>query len=157
MLSRRFSGCRSHWETNLQSTVALPLSPTSVANRHLKDLKMASMLAAPSPFIYPVRVDRQTRLSPARDPDPLTVTPAETADFHLSPAPTYRLPEDKLRRLRVVHIGSGLSGLTFAMMAKWRLKQVDVQIYEKNEELGGTWLENVYPGTKKKEKGRGGR
>jgi 4-hydroxyacetophenone monooxygenase len=41
-------------------------------------------------------------------------------------------------------IGAGISGLAVAH----RLRQagIAVTIFEKNEEVGGTWLENVYPG-----------
>lgn len=51
-------------------------------------------------------------------------------------------PYDTRRKLRVVHIGAGASGITFAKFAEDRLKNVDVQIYEKNKDVGGTWLEN---------------
>jgi 4-hydroxyacetophenone monooxygenase len=41
-------------------------------------------------------------------------------------------------------VGAGFSGLA----AAYRLRQagVDVTIFEKNSDVGGTWLENVYPG-----------
>ncbi len=44
----------------------------------------------------------------------------------------------------VVIIGAGMSGL----LAAHRLKQAGVRfvIYEKNDDVGGTWLENSYPG-----------
>lgn len=44
----------------------------------------------------------------------------------------------------VVIIGAGMSGL----LAAHRLKQAGVPfaIYEKNDDVGGTWLENTYPG-----------
>jgi len=44
----------------------------------------------------------------------------------------------------VVIIGAGMSGL----LAAHRLRQagVDFTIYEKNDDVGGTWLENSYPG-----------
>jgi 4-hydroxyacetophenone monooxygenase len=47
-------------------------------------------------------------------------------------------------KLRVVVIGAGMSGLVMAH----RLRQIgaDVMVLEKNGEVGGTWLENVYPG-----------
>lgn len=50
-------------------------------------------------------------------------------------------PDDDFR---VVIIGAGPSGL----LAAHRLSQAHVPfvIYEKNEEVGGTWLENRYPG-----------
>ncbi|KAE8334229.1 hypothetical protein BDV24DRAFT_173606 [Aspergillus arachidicola] len=52
------------------------------------------------------------------------------------------------RKLRVVCIGAGISGLTVAYKLKHEkpLDFVDLIIYEKNPEVGGTWFENVYPG-----------
>ncbi|KAL4957625.1 hypothetical protein BDW69DRAFT_200462 [Aspergillus filifer] len=52
------------------------------------------------------------------------------------------------RKLRVVCIGAGFSGLITAYKLKHErpLDFVDFTIYEKNREVGGTWFENVYPG-----------
>ncbi|KAL4923134.1 flavin-containing monooxygenase [Aspergillus undulatus] len=52
------------------------------------------------------------------------------------------------RKLRVVCIGAGFSGLIMAYKLKHSrpLDFVDFTIYEKNVEVGGTWFENVYPG-----------
>jgi 4-hydroxyacetophenone monooxygenase len=48
------------------------------------------------------------------------------------------------RPFRVAVIGAGMSGL----VAAHRLRQagVDVVVLEKNDDVGGTWLENSYPG-----------
>ena len=48
------------------------------------------------------------------------------------------------RDFRVAIIGAGMSGL----LAAHRLQQAGVacEIYEKNDEVGGTWYENTYPG-----------
>ncbi len=48
------------------------------------------------------------------------------------------------RALRVAVIGAGMSGL----LAAHRLRQVgiDTVVFEKNADVGGTWLENTYPG-----------
>ena len=48
------------------------------------------------------------------------------------------------RPFRVAVIGAGMSGL----LAAHRLRQagVDVTIFEKNADVGGTWFENTYPG-----------
>ncbi|KAK5077996.1 hypothetical protein LTR64_003600 [Lithohypha guttulata] len=50
--------------------------------------------------------------------------------------------------LRVVHIGAGASGICFSKFYQDRLINSDVtlQVYEKNHDVGGTWLENRYPG-----------
>jgi hypothetical protein len=61
----------------------------------------------------------------------------------------YRISEQPLftkRRVRLVCVGAGASGLQVAYKAERVLKDVDIQIYEKNKDVGGTWLENRYPG-----------
>lgn len=53
------------------------------------------------------------------------------------------------KKLRVACIGSGFSGLTFIHKATTNPKYketVDIVAYEKNSTVGGTWLENTYPG-----------
>ncbi|EXJ70399.1 uncharacterized protein A1O5_06467 [Cladophialophora psammophila CBS 110553] len=53
------------------------------------------------------------------------------------------------RKLRIVCIGAGFSGLTLAHKIQHELKLedvIDLQIYEKNADVGGTWYENTYPG-----------
>ncbi|KAJ5371774.1 hypothetical protein N7517_003780 [Penicillium concentricum] len=65
-------------------------------------------------------------------------------DFH-----GYRVTEQPLfekRRLRLICVGAGASGIQLAYKAERLLKNIDLQIYEKNSEIGGTWLENRYPG-----------
>lgn len=53
------------------------------------------------------------------------------------------------RKLRVVCIGAGYSGLMVAYKIKYETPRdhfIDLAIYEKNTDIGGTWLENRYPG-----------
>jgi len=53
------------------------------------------------------------------------------------------------RKLRVVCIGAGYSGLMLAHKYKYETPMtdyIDLKIYEKNGDVGGTWLENRYPG-----------
>ncbi|KAL2817581.1 hypothetical protein BJX63DRAFT_429625 [Aspergillus granulosus] len=52
------------------------------------------------------------------------------------------------RKLRVVCIGAGFAGLTVAYKLKHErpLDYVDLTVYEKNSDVGGTWFENIYPG-----------
>lgn len=51
-------------------------------------------------------------------------------------------PHGTRRKLRVVFIGAGASGICFAKLHQDLLKDVKLQIYEKNADVGGTWLEN---------------
>jgi 4-hydroxyacetophenone monooxygenase len=53
-------------------------------------------------------------------------------------------PETVGDGFRAVVIGAGLSGLCTAL--KLAAAGIDYVVLEKDEDLGGTWLENVYPG-----------
>lgn len=55
-------------------------------------------------------------------------------------------PVENLRPLKVRVIGAGYSGIYLGIRIPQRLRSVDLQIYEKNEGVGGTWWENRYPG-----------
>ena len=53
------------------------------------------------------------------------------------------------RKLRIVCVGAGFSGLTLSHKIQHELKledAIDLHIYEKNADVGGTWYENTYPG-----------
>lgn len=46
------------------------------------------------------------------------------------------------KKLRIAMLGAGVSGINFFKRAEEKLKHVDIVCYEKNGEVGGTWLEN---------------
>jgi cation diffusion facilitator CzcD-associated flavoprotein CzcO len=50
------------------------------------------------------------------------------------------------RRLRVLSIGAGVSGILMAYQIQKFCDNIEHVIYEKNEDIAGTWLENRYPG-----------
>jgi len=54
----------------------------------------------------------------------------------------------KTRKLRVICVGAGLSGIAavYKLSNKHADLDIEFQIYEKNHDVGGTWLENRYPG-----------
>ena len=61
----------------------------------------------------------------------------------------YRIDEHPLyekRKIRMICVGAGAAGLQIAYKAERALRNVELQIYEKNGDVGGTWLENRYPG-----------
>jgi heterodisulfide reductase subunit A-like polyferredoxin len=53
---------------------------------------------------------------------------------------------DQPRPLKVIYIGAGISGIIAAIKFREAVPDLDLAIYEKNPELGGTWYENQYPG-----------
>ncbi|KAF5584457.1 uncharacterized protein FSUBG_12771 [Fusarium subglutinans] len=53
------------------------------------------------------------------------------------------------RNIRIVCVGAGFSGLMLAYEAKYNESLqgfIDLTIYDKNHDVGGTWLVNRYPG-----------
>ncbi|KAF5267419.1 hypothetical protein FOXYS1_1709, partial [Fusarium oxysporum] len=60
----------------------------------------------------------------------------------MEPLPTAFVPKP----IRIVVIGAGISGIQFLKDATTRLPNVDITVYDKNSQEGGTWAENRYPG-----------
>ncbi|KAK6431576.1 hypothetical protein LTR95_012260, partial [Oleoguttula sp. CCFEE 5521] len=54
--------------------------------------------------------------------------------------------DPKNRKLKVLTIGGGVSGILMAYQIQKLTENVEHVIYEKNEDIAGTWLENRYPG-----------
>lgn len=50
------------------------------------------------------------------------------------------------RPIRVVVMGAGISGILAAIRFPQRIQNLSLTVYEKNADIGGTWLENRYPG-----------
>lgn len=48
------------------------------------------------------------------------------------------------RKLRVITIGAGASGLNLARQIEAHMDNVEHVVYEKNTDVGGTWFENRY-------------
>jgi cation diffusion facilitator CzcD-associated flavoprotein CzcO len=48
--------------------------------------------------------------------------------------------------IRVICIGAGLSGILTAIRLPQRVPGVELKIYEKNSDIGGTWFQSDYPG-----------
>lgn len=53
---------------------------------------------------------------------------------------------DDVRPMKVIVIGAGISGILAAIRFPRRIPNVDLVVYDKNPEIGGTWYENKYPG-----------
>jgi len=54
-------------------------------------------------------------------------------------------PSGTYRPLKIIVLGAGASGINFAKFAQEQLHNVEITVYEKNHDVGGTWLENRYP------------
>lgn len=71
------------------------------------------------------------------------------AKHSIPPDGAYMVREEPLgspRHIRIVGVGAGASGLNLIRTLRLNLVNYEVTIYEKNEQVGGTWFENRYPG-----------
>lgn len=78
---------------------------------------------------------------------PVVYANSTANDAHF--ASSYKLrdsPIENLRRLKVIVIGAGYSGIYCGIRIPEKLRNVDLVIYEKNAGVGGTWYENRYLG-----------
>jgi ribulose 1,5-bisphosphate synthetase/thiazole synthase len=53
-------------------------------------------------------------------------------------------PIDDDRPVKVICIGAGISGILTAIRFPQRLKNLDLVIYDKSDDIGGTWHENRF-------------
>jgi hypothetical protein len=73
------------------------------------------------------------------------------ADNGVERDPRYEIPDTVLkapsiRRLRILSVGAGITGIMNAYYIQKELNNVEHVIYEKNNDIGGVWYENRYPG-----------
>ncbi|PGG95902.1 hypothetical protein AJ79_09812 [Helicocarpus griseus UAMH5409] len=70
--------------------------------------------------------------------------------FNGSCKPNNKVNDDPIyqvhRRLKVVVVGAGASGLLLAYKLQRHFDNIDITIFEKNAAVSGTWVENRYPG-----------
>ncbi|KAF2748331.1 FAD/NAD(P)-binding domain-containing protein [Sporormia fimetaria CBS 119925] len=57
-----------------------------------------------------------------------------------------KAPIHAQRHVRILCVGAGASGLLMAYKLQRHFSNYSFQIYEKNQEVSGTWFENRYPG-----------
>ncbi|KIW75704.1 hypothetical protein Z517_10447 [Fonsecaea pedrosoi CBS 271.37] len=60
-------------------------------------------------------------------------------------APSQKSIDDD-RPIKVICIGAGISGMLTAIRFPQKIKNLDLVIYDKSDDIGGTWHENRYPG-----------
>jgi ribulose 1,5-bisphosphate synthetase/thiazole synthase len=70
------------------------------------------------------------------------VKSVEAKEANPSTRPTFELEEhpiDEIRQIKVGVIGAGLSGITAGVLLPAKLPGLDLRIYDKNTDVGGTW------------------
>nr|KMM71314.1 monooxygenase [Coccidioides posadasii RMSCC 3488] len=82
-------------------------------------------------------------------PDIASIPTGDNPDIN-GPESPYQIDQEAVlgsqqRKVKVLTIGAGASGIMMAYKIQKECKNVEHVIYEKNEDIGGTWLENRYP------------
>lgn len=88
--------------------------------------------------------DQNTQLS--TPPSEHDIQPNHVPEGHSS---AYKINEQPLgsgRHVRIVGIGAGASGINMIRTLRLNLSKYEVVVYEKNDDVGGTWHESRYPG-----------
>ncbi|KAK7923108.1 dimethylaniline monooxygenase [Apiospora marii] len=124
---------------------------------------MSTMLSNPSldyksPTMSPTMTSSQVLESPPLQYPQPTMTrhrvshqangASNGATSHTARAPytVVEKPIGSTKHVRIVGIGAGASGLNLIRTLRKQLTDYELVIYEKNHDVGGTWLENRYPG-----------
>lgn len=53
-------------------------------------------------------------------------------------------PIDDWRPIKCICVGVGMSGITVGAMLPKSVSNLELVLYEKNEDVGGSWYENRY-------------
>lgn len=81
--------------------------------------------------------------------DTMREEPIVRTDDAFQAESAYKIRESHMgtrRKMKIIMVGMGCSGINFAHKLRLKMEDVSLAIYEKNAEIGGTWLENRYPG-----------
>ncbi|OTB03435.1 hypothetical protein M426DRAFT_23798 [Hypoxylon sp. CI-4A] len=81
----------------------------------------------------------------------LNVDAAEANGVTDTPTAGFKLEErtiDDARPLRVAVVGAGIGGINAGILLPVKVPGIQLTIFDKNSDVGGTWLENVYPGVR---------
>ncbi|EDO00369.1 hypothetical protein SS1G_14239 [Sclerotinia sclerotiorum 1980 UF-70] len=71
--------------------------------------------------------------------------------FRPTPQPGFEIedhPVDIIKPLNVAVIGAGLAGINAGILLPAKVPGIQLTIFEKNADVGGTWFENIYPGVR---------
>ncbi|KAJ9267508.1 hypothetical protein DTO212C5_5984 [Paecilomyces variotii] len=96
----------------------------------------------PAPALYDLKNAPVTEVKSIPQ-DATTDAPATKPRFELEEHPV-----DQVRDIKVGVIGAGLSGVLAGVLLPAKLPGLDLRIYDKNPDVGGTWFENTYPGVR---------
>ncbi|KAI6884170.1 steroid monooxygenase [Hortaea werneckii] len=79
--------------------------------------------------------------NPTAERDGLLIPESDASGYRIR-----EVPYGTKRPIRVALMGAGASTVNFLKKAEEQLQNVKITVYEKNHDVGGTWLENRYPG-----------
>jgi hypothetical protein len=127
-------------------SIPFRLQPTPVSQ--VVEILQSQLLSIPLSFVMASERVVQISMAPEAGVVPASDEIHEN-EWYNQDFDGYRIEEHPIfekRPIRMICVGAGAAGLQVAYKAEKVLKNVKLQIYEKNHDVGGTWLENRYPG-----------
>lgn len=112
--------------------IQIPVVPTILANAADDELKLSLNGDLKPTF-------RSSSTEPSVTPDGYATNGQVEYEIRESPMGTKR-------KLKIIFMGMGCSGINFAHQVNTRMENIDLTVYDSNSDLGGTWLVNRYPG-----------
>ncbi|KAL1617190.1 hypothetical protein SLS54_007967 [Diplodia seriata] len=97
---------------------------------------------------YAATVEEVSGATPPENGTSLPYPKLKRADGTVSDFQIEERPIDEIKKLKVAIIGTGLSGVTAASLLPVKVPGIDLTLFEKNADVGGTWYENTYPGVR---------
>ena len=116
--------------------IALPLIEDYLSNGPLKNLYAPNQNDLQQIMSYVVGSNVSNKYVPMMAEDIKLALNPSTKKSKASPSDT--------KDLNVLIVGAGMSGILMGI--KLLEKGIPFKIYEKNDDVGGTWFENTYPG-----------
>ncbi|KAJ4377228.1 hypothetical protein N0V83_000051 [Neocucurbitaria cava] len=88
-------------------------------------------------------------LASANETEQVNAIPSPPVDYPVSRLKLdFDRSIDQVQELKVAVIGAGLSGINAGILLPAKVPGIRLTIFEKNSDVSGTWLENIYPGVR---------
>ncbi|KAM3416544.1 putative sterigmatocystin biosynthesis monooxygenase stcW [Cercospora zeina] len=100
-----------------------------------------NMNKSPNSIYANPHVDDIARNNPTAERDGFLIPETDETGYRIR-----EQPYGTKREVKVILMGAGASTLDFLKKAEEQMENTKITVYEKNHDVGGTWLENRYPG-----------
>jgi len=132
--------------------MAATVEPLEVASLPAEE---EQILKEKNPVVVDVLPALSSKASSDHSPSTSSIEPSSGSKFELEDHPidegrklrgllSYNLTTSLADDVQVAVIGAGISGVTAGVLLPVKVPGIQLQIFDKNADVGGTWFENIY-------------